>query len=124
MVSKTVKRGGVDAFVPKAPGVMGTLFPKKWAKGQESEFNKGEKARMDQVVKLDDCRSLLKKYGIEGTDAEISKGYKRFALKNHPDKGGDPEVFKEVQNCYDKLIKNKENGGRRRTRRRKSHRRR
>ena len=34
------------------------------------------------------------------TKAEISKAYKKLALKNHPDKGGDEEKMKEISNAY------------------------
>jgi DnaJ family protein A protein 2 len=32
---------------------------------------------------------------------EIKKAYRKKALEHHPDKGGNPEVFKEVQHAYD-----------------------
>jgi curved DNA-binding protein len=34
---------------------------------------------------------------------EIKKAYKRLASKHHPDKGGDPEQFKKVQEAWDVL---------------------
>jgi DnaJ family protein A protein 2 len=34
---------------------------------------------------------------------EIKKAYRKLALVNHPDKGGDPDKFKEIQNAYDIL---------------------
>lgn len=34
------------------------------------------------------------------TDVDIKKQYKRFALKHHPDKGGDAEKFKEITQAY------------------------
>ncbi|GAA0163458.1 chaperone [Lithospermum erythrorhizon] len=37
------------------------------------------------------------------TEDEIKKAYKKAAIKNHPDKGGDPEKFKELAQAYDVL---------------------
>ncbi|KAI0029321.1 hypothetical protein K488DRAFT_88858 [Vararia minispora EC-137] len=34
------------------------------------------------------------------TDAELKKAYRQKALRLHPDKGGDPELFKEVTHAY------------------------
>lgn len=35
----------------------------------------------------------------------IKKAYRKLAMKHHPDKGGDPEKFKSIQNAYDKITK-------------------
>lgn len=37
------------------------------------------------------------------TDDEIKKAHRKLALKLHPDKGGDPEKFKEINQAYDVL---------------------
>lgn len=44
--------------------------------------------------------------GVEkkATHAQIKKAYHKKALKEHPDKGGDPEKFKEITAAYDVLI--------------------
>ncbi|KAF3627578.1 Chaperone protein dnaJ 3 [Capsicum annuum] len=47
-------------------------------------------------------------YGILGvsknaTEDEIKKAYRKAAMKNHPDKGGDPEKFKELAQAYEVL---------------------
>ena len=34
----------------------------------------------------------------------IEKAFRRAALKCHPDKGGDPVVFKKINDAYNKLI--------------------
>ena len=39
----------------------------------------------------------------DASSDDIKKAYRKLAMKNHPDKGGDPEQFKLVQNAYDVL---------------------
>lgn len=39
----------------------------------------------------------------DATGDEIKKAYRKLAMKHHPDKGGDPEQFKVIQNAYDTL---------------------
>lgn len=37
------------------------------------------------------------------TEEEIHKAYKKLSLKHHPDKGGDPEKFKEINHAHEVL---------------------
>jgi len=39
----------------------------------------------------------------DASDAEIKKAYRKLAVKHHPDKGGDPEKFKEITRAYEVL---------------------
>ncbi|KAJ8514879.1 hypothetical protein ONZ45_g7627 [Pleurotus djamor] len=39
----------------------------------------------------------------DSSDADLKKAYRKKALRLHPDKGGDPEVFKEVTHAYQVL---------------------
>lgn len=50
-------------------------------------------------------RNASNYYGLLGvsrsaTDAEIKKAYRKLAMKHHPDRGGDPELFKQVAEAY------------------------
>ena len=49
-----------------------------------------------------------KYYDLLGVDKDasfdqIKKAYRKKALKEHPDKGGDPDKFKEITNAYETL---------------------
>merc|ERR1712048_1287038 len=37
------------------------------------------------------------------SEAEIKKAYRKLAVTHHPDKGGDPEKFKEITRAYEVL---------------------
>ena len=64
---------------------------------------KNEKERQESAKPAySACRSRLSSVGI--TDM---KSWRRWTLKNHPDKGGNAEQFAKVSNCVDELLKNK-----------------
>ncbi len=38
------------------------------------------------------------------TRAEVTAAFRRFALRNHPDRGGDPELFRTGAEAYRGLL--------------------
>lgn len=52
-----------------------------------------------------DNESLYKILGVQknATSVDIKKAYRKLAMKNHPDKGGDADKFKEITDAYEIL---------------------
>jgi len=52
-----------------------------------------------------DTTKLYETLGVEkdASADQIRKAYRKLAVKNHPDKGGDPDLFKGIQQAYDVL---------------------
>lgn len=52
-----------------------------------------------------DNEKFYKTLGLEktATEQEIKKAYRKLAIKHHPDKGGDVEMFKEISRAYEVL---------------------
>jgi len=52
-----------------------------------------------------DTEKFYKLLEVEKTasQADIKKAYRKLAVKHHPDKGGDPEFFKEITSAYEVL---------------------
>merc|ERR1712176_1289620 len=48
-------------------------------------------------------RSALAFLGLPPDSSDINKQYKKMALELHPDKGGDPEKFQELQEMKERL---------------------
>lgn len=54
----------------------------------------------------------------DATVDEIKRAYRRRALETHPDRGGDPEVFRVVQSAYERALVKRQKGEKRPKRRR------
>lgn len=50
-----------------------------------------------------DHYTILKLTKEQATPENIKKNYKKMALKYHPDRGGDPELFKKISEAYQTL---------------------
>ena len=57
-----------------------------------------------QAKKLDNTR-YYELLGVDknATDDQLKKAYRKKALKMHPDKGGDPDEFKDLSKAYETL---------------------
>ena len=72
--------------------------------GQEGDFEEEEMPRQHGKKREQDNKLYeLLEVDRNATTADIRKQFKRKAMKMHPDKGGDPEKFKELAEAYDIL---------------------
>lgn len=52
---------------------------------------------------LQECYRILG-LPMDSNHQNVKKAYKRLALSNHPDRGGDAERFQEISNAYNQII--------------------
>ena len=66
---------------------------------------------MTEEQSCNNCYNILKKYGLncpKYCDYNTAKiALKNLYLKHHPDKGGDPEIFKEIRECGPMVVQDK-----------------
>ena len=71
-------------------------------------LNRAFKYHTDQLKKREEPRKFRRLLELpeDGklTKAQIAKNYKRVCLKNHPDKGGDANLFAEMASAYNALL--------------------
>jgi len=70
--------------------------------GMEGGMPGGGRGGKKKDVDTDKFYKLLE-VDKNANDAEIKKAYRKLAVKHHPDKGGDPEKFKEISKAYETL---------------------
>ena len=39
------------------------------------------------------------------SESDVRRAYRKLAMEHHPDKGGDPEKFKDITRAYDQIKK-------------------
>jgi len=73
--------------------------------GFEDAFGGGMPGGRGRGGKPADTTKLYETLGVDkgASPDAIKKAYRKMAVKMHPDKGGDPEKFKEIQKAYDVL---------------------
>jgi hypothetical protein len=82
-------------------------FQDKW---QEKGFEDAFKEFVEELKDRFDVDGENHAYKVLGltpsaTESEIKKAHRKLALKNHPDKGGDADKFREIQEAYETLQK-------------------
>ena len=65
-------------------------------------FDEGDMHQEEKDVDTNKLYELLE-VDKKASKDEIKKAYRKIARKAHPDKGGDPEVFKDINNAYEIL---------------------
>merc|ERR1719436_359495 len=73
--------------------------------GMDGGMPGGMGGRGGRSSKPVDNTSFYKALEVEkgASEPEIKKAYRKLAVKHHPDKGGDPEKFKEITRAYEVL---------------------
>jgi len=74
------------------PGMPGGDFPGMGGKGGGRGRN-ADTTKFYKLLEVDKGASV----------ADVKKAYRKLAVKHHPDKGGDPEKFKEITRAYEVL---------------------
>jgi hypothetical protein len=55
---------------------------------------------------MTNCKGLLQRHRLSISDREqLKREFRKWALKNHPDKGGNSELFKTVNSCKEEILK-------------------
>jgi hypothetical protein len=77
-------------------------FPQK-----PNASSEGEGERVGKVpIKTDENLSVWHVLGLapNATPTDVKRAYRLRALETHPDRGGSPEAFREVQRAYESAL--------------------
>jgi len=75
------------------PGMPGGDFPGMGGKGGGRGSKNADTTKFYKLLEVEKTAA----------EADIKKAYRKLAVKHHPDKGGDPEKFKEITRAYEVL---------------------
>ena len=86
------------------PGGMGGGFPGGMPHSHGGGGGRGGGGRGGQREEADTSKFYdLLGCAKDSSDADIKKAFRKAAMQHHPDKGGDPEKFKEISKAYEVL---------------------
>ena len=74
--------------------------------GQQNRQNTNNRQRQTNQQNKNSRQKYYETLGLrmDASKDEIKKAYRRLVKKYHPDRGGDAEKFKEIQEAYEKII--------------------
>lgn len=101
-IKNALKSEGMQHFLAMCK----KLFADWQEKGFEQAFEDFARDFKDNFD-VDGEENAYKVLGLKegATISEVKKAYRKLALQNHPDKGGDAEKFREIQEAHETLQK-------------------
>jgi len=79
--------------------------PRRERRRRDRTNRGGSRDNKDEMVRPQDMQDLYTLLGVPrgATDSEIRKSYRKLSRTAHPDKGGSPQQFQELQRAYEIL---------------------
>jgi DnaJ-class molecular chaperone len=93
------KKGFMDGYKTYDPSTEGYGSSFDWKQAFKYRLGPEEAKR---AVGNNSPRGILG-VSITATWDEIKSAYRKLVMKHHPDKGGKPETFREIQGAYEIL---------------------
>jgi hypothetical protein len=79
----------------------------QWRTEQEAAYRDPFDELMAQIERLDPRRAALRFFGLDAaaTSTDLKRVYRAHALREHPDRGGDPVRFQQLQEYYEQACR-------------------
>lgn len=100
-----------ELYIKKHPQKDDMEFYNTYERKYDREFNYSSERQRLNEQKLEDIKNLfpecLRFFGFTDfpTEKELKDKYREMAKKCHPDRGGDPEEFRKVNQNYEEALK-------------------